>query len=96
MCSLTSVAPLARPVCAVRTDSLQRVLLLPESVHTLVSNGGEGALHRLTVCGHPKLHDQKKTCTRRHLNRIGNYVQTLFSKIVFARYCKLNSSLKQK
>lgn len=47
---MTSVAPLPRPVCVVRTDSLQRVLFLPEAVHTLVSDGGERALHQLSVC----------------------------------------------
>lgn len=46
---VTSVAPLTRPVCALRTDSLQRVLFLPETVHTLISDGGEGALHQITV-----------------------------------------------
>lgn len=47
---MTSIAPLPRPVCVVRTDSLQRVLFLPEAVHTLVSDGGERALHQLSVC----------------------------------------------
>lgn len=45
----TSVAS-PRPVRVVRTDSLQGVLLLPEPVHTLVPDGGEGALHQLSVC----------------------------------------------
>lgn len=50
MCAVTSVAPLSGSVRAVRTDSLQRVLFLPEAVHTLISDGGEGALHQLSVC----------------------------------------------
>lgn len=47
---VTSVVLLTRPVCVVRADSLQRMLLLPQAVHTLVTDGGEGALHELTVC----------------------------------------------
>lgn len=46
---LTSVAPLPGSVCVVWTDSLQRMLLLPEAVHTLVSDGGKGAFHQFTV-----------------------------------------------
>ena len=64
---LTSVAPLARPVGTVRADLLQGVLLLPQAVHTLVPDGGEGALHQLTVCCCSRLtHAHARTHTHTH------------------------------
>lgn len=56
---LTSVAPLPGSVCVVWTDSLQRMLLLPEAVHTLVSDGGKGAFHQFTVQWHPRLQSEQ-------------------------------------
>lgn len=61
---MTSVAPLSGPVCGIRADPLQRVLFLPETVHTLVSDGREGALHQPTVCRHPRLYTCKTTRRR--------------------------------
>lgn len=46
---VTSVTPLTSSKCAVRADFLQRVLLLPQAVHTLISDGGEGAFHQPPV-----------------------------------------------
>lgn len=46
---MTSVALLSKSERVVGADSLQGMLLLPQAIHTLVSDGGKGALHQLSV-----------------------------------------------
>lgn len=85
---MTSVAPLPRPVRVIRADSLQRVLLLPQAVHTLVPDGGERALHQLSVRRYPWLRTYPKSrslrCAAQNKSKKSyDQLKVSFSSLIF-------------